>query len=734
MKKKFLIVLTLFLIVLPLAGCGEESTKYDVNVSLSRLESDDINVNDCSKVSGGGTYEEGSSVTLTVDTSNLCQFKGWTYDNGEIVSTNKTFTIFNLSESVNVKAVVGSSGVLTSTTTKVHFEGIYETYALGETVKLNYEEYNFPYYSELGSSQVTDTTISISDSSKLLNEILVNDKTLNLNYIYLNGVFQPYKLAWRKGTYDSASNSCSSYTAISGEINNIDISTLSNGDKDICVAANIDVTTGAANSDLKTLAINNMKKSEFYITTNSNSACRSATKGTVSVSDDCMYVANLGNLINKSGITYYYAMTNDGLLEGVSTTTSSGQIYLICDNLDACSSNTYQVEYYNVESTKLKINEFISSISNSESSYTYDYNYLLKDIVPTKINGYYLTYLSDGTSPNYNPTEPNAKKLPTTSNLTKAATIYNITFDGDNASQFASIKTLIDKNIINSIYVTGSNTIESSIRQKIYSLITNNIESNESLKDLRNYKFNIDIDDTNKTIKIEPVSAILSDTIYSEKQFIIANESICSNTNTDTTCLSNISSNIKSAVSYIKSNLTSNLSDLQIEDIYEDSGKTIYKFMNSDKAEITIIYNNSEGIFELGDNTTIEFTNGTELNMQVGSISITESTVIGTIVQTLTINQEESESPYSIVTTIDTKDVPSGLNIDEDKIIDVYNIFNNGTFYDFTNISGKYIFLHNNEKLYEVTIVSGQDNTLQYKTDDNKEYQLTYPSTNQDAN
>lgn len=97
MKKKIsILMLTLFVLpVLAFLGCGKTESFYvDVVSSWTGLTSGSRG----GTVSGSGTYNDGSTVTLTATAKPESRFVAWVYEDSVLISANETYSITNTGE------------------------------------------------------------------------------------------------------------------------------------------------------------------------------------------------------------------------------------------------------------------------------------------------------------------------------------------------------------------------------------------------------------------------------------------------------------------------------------------------------------------------------------------------------------------------------------------------------------------------------------------------------------
>ena len=378
MKKNLLSILALFLLILPLTGCGEE--KVSVNTSLVKQAVTqgevDFNLADCAEIRGGGNYNKGDRVTITV------RFVDATCKFGELKVGSKQQTIssltpravegtenllkevnytFNANEDTSITAVMrGKEDELFRN--GVRYQGVFvETTKDGDLSEV--EKYAFPKIRENGVVPVTtgetsryDLTQRVSLNTLLVNN-LANGTTIDVNYIYVDPnindnveeytTFVPYKLKWQVGEYTEGSDG----TGRCSYANKVDVTDPNtyqfDVDKNVCVRAVYQTynNNGVESQTLKNDAINSMLESKLNIAVGSVAACGASNN--LSIGANCFYVENLKNLY-ASGLTEssseseklsaqakYYGYSDDNMQEAIMTMTEQGtghtyKYYYVC--------------------------------------------------------------------------------------------------------------------------------------------------------------------------------------------------------------------------------------------------------------------------------------------------------------------------------------------------------------------------------------------------------------------
>jgi len=611
MKKKLMIMCSLFCLLTPLTGCGKNgsptSDTVSVDVSLVKAEVSDpdgqnFSIGDCARiVSGEGGFSPSSSPRLVVEYfTNACEITSIYMDEKKFTSFNTNNLGNNLirveqpidvasdaDKYVNIKVeVIKKNQSLASS--KVVFSGVTMKYTTSSGPgyrELTDQEVKFPYLSKKGEIVVKKNatypqgaTSVTSDTD--LNTLFYTD-AVNLEYIYFNDkndnkdefVFQPYKLTWRKGTYNASNSLCTYSNDESSIIGDINSFNNYNINQYTCIGAVVDTTAGV-DPAIKALAIDNLVKNKIYIVNTDNvditkpyiKSCLEATEANAGVNKNCMHVLGLDSLyIDDSRVdpkTYYYGINENNNLEAISTTNIGGENklqYAICDNAiledgssqSACGqSNTYVMDYehdylegtdedavvkFNINYKSLAIAPFIDTlqptISNDKVLYEIDsndiafgYSHIVQDIVPLKVDNYMITYVGNNLErDSYTPMGTNQliPKINFSSNTITMVNQYELIFDeeaftSDIDGEEDKVIVAMDKaleslrsNPLNLILQEGSSTIDFVNRIRLNLRGVVNGAQDHSMDVLQKYMYKLNVDETNKKVDIELALAIV---------------------------------------------------------------------------------------------------------------------------------------------------------------------------------------------------------------------------------
>lgn len=733
MKKKLLLLFSLFLLILPISGCGEDEgdapkPKYDVKISLAKNGTDataDSNflLNDCAMATGSGTYTEGDKVDIIIKyVKKACKFSSLDINTTQSLNLTPTsiddvfdevkYSIHSITEVKDIRVVF--TGINTTVKeTRIYFEGLNKKYTdvgtgTSKIAKVSKDNYAIPYLEKQStpSASVEAKEYGGLAGNMSLASILGNTKALNLNYVYLKEgndfIFQPYKLIWRVGTYTLGGADYCSYPDSSLMSGNPNEFIVESGDS-LCLSATLDLTQEPANMELlKENAINNLVSGEVYISTNSdvNDACRKASDASVNISEDCMYVGRMKNLYkieNKSqygdsDAVAYAAVTKAGLLEEIKTTTMYAHEYYICSNssLNECKGNSKfvnKISYPRNDFSLLRINDFIKALKYDSTikkekisieDVVFDYDPIIKDIVIGRIidgtTTYYINYIGDSTKRvQYSgELQMNARNINLiTSNL------YSLTFnktavESIDVAKLDTLEKTINANNANLMYNTTHNAekIQSEFKSKIYNIINND----SNLKSLKNYIYEVSV--SGKVITVTPNKILLENSVVTE----YINIKFGSRPDENKTCyvesLDCMALNEQKLLKYIKNNLlktsTEKLENFQIIDISKNSGDITFKFKD-DGEDIVIIYNTSTKEFRM-DTITLKYV--TAEDVTVNKMTITLSINSSMLESVLT--QKYSGPSSNVVTTVDNvpleEDVVLLLKINTVRIQEIYNL------------------------------------------------------------
>ena len=452
MKRKLLTIFALFVLLLPISACGEDEEQTPsaqnvvVNTSLgygSIAEDDKIyRISDCAKISGGGTFVQGSSVTIVVEYINsACSLYGWKIGNNEPVVLNEPSRsgrdIYTISgsetlnvNSIEIQALINSTKA-SAVAGKLFFSGVKETASAQYTPGNGYAFHVLE--DDLGTSgnqsislvqkvkedfSEYSSSITISTTMKLSQAILSRGSA-NLAYIYKKSqdsdtyTLLTNRLKWYKGKYQYSYCDYADKELITDPMN-----FMVPVGENTCVVAEVTGESIAADDSNSigaiTGAMSHLGENQYYISTNNASACLNATSGNVSVSADCFYVYRLKNIYNAgvdhtdsnvstenkiSTNTVYYGLNSDGKLEGVNTAAGTKNYYLCKgdSSYSPCStSESYRVTYpytanndgINTAYKMLNISSFIDALVDetyTDVTYQYDKNTDLIAIKSMKI-------------------------------------------------------------------------------------------------------------------------------------------------------------------------------------------------------------------------------------------------------------------------------------------------------------------------------------------------------------
>lgn len=669
MKKSVLAIFLLFLIVLPLAGCGSDSDSegssgitYNLSLDLKKAkDTDDFRLSDCARIiSGDGKYNEGSRASIKIEyISNGCIFNHLEINNVIIDENNiksetiasssnlsrKTITYqveMNENKNVSVYFVLDTTSV--DNGGGVIFDNISKTYypsGSRNPTTVEITNYSFPYLDKSGSEKVerSNNIHSPSSGKGKLNEILISGKKLNLNYIYLEGEFKPYKLTWDQGTYTNGICDYDNATQIT-DPNNFEVT----NSKKICVSANLNLI-GAIDSTLKTNAINKIKTGELYINTGS---------GTCSTyNQECSYVWQIENLYSGNDKTTYRGVSSSGINESVTTKTDGSKYYKFCK--DSQNKDCYVIDYNTDYYTQLSIKDFIDEVLKKDvddNNLTFDYNYsYYNDIVITSIKVGDTTYSIEYK----NATNPNSPsdKIQSPSEGTKYT---SISYEGDN-SDLSSLVTSVNSTFKNLVFRKDTSDIEADVQSLIYSLI------DEDNKNLKSYYYKVTIE--NGVLKIEAESAKMD---IGTPNFIEEDKkTICYYIqNGDNDCLSE---NAKNILKYIGEFSKDDFGTLDILNIKKEENTYTYTFKEPNVAnEYKLVYDKTNNTFTL-DSSEIKLLTGENETLDISKISRKDD-VIFTIIQELTPPVSEGGEPTVsiILRNLDAENSENDIKFDSNEI------------------------------------------------------------------
>lgn len=699
MKRNLLSILALFLLVLPLTGCGEDE-KVNVSVSLVKQEdgssANDFSLDDCASITGGGEFEKGDSVTVTVHyVSDACKFGGF-----RIEETQKVFPgIISSADMYLKKAHYTFSGVNSNMTIKaimtgldeellsrgVYFDGVAQMVSSDggfdkQRVELDKDTYMFPIKSAGNASEnkvaiEPERHYAITQNTKLIN--VLTKKDVDLRYIYVKDGntynFVPYELQWKTGTYATDLNGvgiCNYSTGVS--VPNSEINTFEAlGNENICVTATYDPYAG--NVSLKNNAVETMLNSKMFVSTSSDS------KICNELNDNCYYVENLKNLYISSDENlhvFYHGVTADKKnYEAVYPESINQNIYkyyYICPD-KTCDSTKAKKILFPSDDGYLLLNENIKKlkdvldIKDSNGTPIYgianttniklDYNNSINQVVPIEIiisgqESHYMNYKTVGTNTLIN--------LPDN----KMSNKYNVKLpqneiDENLQESLNKLQQILDAEIVNQLYdkTLAGDSLNSEIRLRFANFID---ENSAELGYLKNYLFTFakSSDDIAVTVTKKPVSSEL----LNSKNFILSIDSktnqtprvgdVCvylKNKKSDNDgCDDSTMQKDRALIETIMRSLTmgngaGGLNDdsyelVIIETDTENPEKVIYSFTyGENKDEIKVTVESSKIFVEIGKKIyelrTVEAYKEQEKNISVSSIKSSTDTVIGTVVQ-----------------------------------------------------------------------------------------------------
>lgn len=744
MKKKLMLILSLFLLVAPLSACGEDEegnstlTKYDVNIDLVKqgtASTADMNfsLSDCAVSSGAGRYSSGDNVVISVKyVRNACQFMHFEFidSNQQIpaiaqpldsIFNEVRYTIPSINSSTNVKAVFGS-GLSTAIPTRLFFSGISKTYVDGSVTKTEFipddGNFLFPYSGKQGNEKPKLGLQTLASPSKLSG--LLGHDEMDLNYIYLDGVFQPHKLTWRKGIYDGATGACD-YSS-SSVIDNPNEFVMEVG-QGTCVTANVDVTSGKANDELKQEAINTMITNNMYITTDAGHACLTASTGNVSVDTNCMYVGNMKYLYreNSTDGVSYYAINSDNVLEAIISPSVDKKVYVICSTKNLTGQceipNAQKFDYSYNNVSLLKINQFIQVLSPStngtgqpienidSANIKFDYDYSL-GVVPVEIkNGtttYYLNYVSQG----YKGTV----RMPTVNSI-QSSSLYSFAISGADTNE--TLEKLQAKLNSSNLYKLQSATGD-ALKTKVKTLLYGIINTDDQYNEIKNNMYTVSV--SGSVITIDVASALLSG--ITKTDFVTASSGGISDTcytkNNDE-CLSLQAKKILKIIEEnILSDSTNKLNNIEVVDIYEEGTVRIFKFKEGSSV-VQISYDSSAKKFKL-ESTELVFVTP----MDKGVSTLTVSVYVKSDMFIQEVLQTTSDG-INVTTKIGESEIPEEW-VDTEAIKKVYNLVNGmesgSKFSKIVTIDDTYFLLDNlygTNVIYSLTPIIGKENQYELK-------------------
>ena len=544
MKKKLMLILSLFFLIIPLAGCGEQESGADmVNVSTTLTKQTapgaliNFVVRDCASISGAGNYKKGENATIIVKyVDKACAVDGIKKDGGAIIpitslrietveNTNGIikqikYILNGLSEDTNVEVIV-SGKADASKKNKIEFLGVFEEDSSDNSLK-KVEGTKFPVKNESDLKMVSKSTYSLDQKVKLASLLADPNKELNLKYLHINDDLKLVNLEWQVGRIVmdpvSLGETCSfaeAYKTIIGDPNSEEISTGEN----LCLRAVIK-DENVENDFIKN-AIGAMvaKDISMWVST-SETEC-------VNISSECGYVSNLSGLYNSNlnsdstesdkeeAASLYLGYTEDGKVELVNTDTSSfDKYYYICavgspttggyscvkngDNdpvvnkilypFDSSDEDSYDDGYELIGGLMKNFINDVIGIEAESSDYTIElkYNGTKDDLLPVYIkkngseNTYHISYSG------YNISHPDAFKEKINSSEDKQ---YTISLGNIGASD---LENELNNNIINTIF-TSSDAV--NLSKELSEKIAKAIDSNpSSYGQFKNYIFEMNTD------------------------------------------------------------------------------------------------------------------------------------------------------------------------------------------------------------------------------------------------
>ena len=550
MKKKFMSLIALFLLILPLTACGEDNNSVEVNFSLEKQDTGgaaaDFTLSDCAEISGGGRYAKGDSVVLTVRyVDAACKFGGF-----KIVETNQlltngtlsivdgtdnlirqmTYTLNNVQESRSVKAIIiGKSGELS--TNGIEFQGV-DRVDEKNGVRKAVDNYKFPIQSNNSNDNmaaITEGYHEIKQKTTLL-ELLSRGKNLDLNYVYVDNKFVPYKLKWEIGTYntnDSGDVNCN-YSSKEDIPDPQSYELL--GNSKLCVRASYHTYEETQEEVLKNTALNKMLTSPVIVFVGSQDACEISANGDIKFDQDCFYVSNLKNLYNsklhnnstetdkKKAGSKYYGINNHSQQESVYTESATGnKYYSVCVSGPSSCTGTAgeagRIVYSDLDENAYKLLDskvvkLIEALKTNKSNDTYSipfddvelvYNTSadLNTVVPFKLKvdgiNYYIRFAGEHMIPAILQTSPLHDKY--TINFTNTFP-QNITMQEvkDLKAALEELKKIVDSKVSNTLFTKGANlsALTTAVRTKFLQWIEQDISSKQKdskLHILKDYTF-----------------------------------------------------------------------------------------------------------------------------------------------------------------------------------------------------------------------------------------------------
>ncbi len=753
MKKRLLTIFSLFLLILPIAaGCGEdESVKVEVRTGIVRptsmTETDvDYDVSDCAKIVSGGTYSSGENIEISVElNTKACKFYGW-IENGveKAISTSdtigtktykKTITLdASVTKNYTIQAIVATRNPKSSKYA-VKFTGVYKNNDSSQNILP--EDITFPVTDNNETVDMSNITLnsSFNNGSKIAEALTGNDKA-NLNYIYVDEVFQPYKLQWWIADMDQ-SGLCQSSTWT--KITESDPSTMAIT-KNMCLKADlIDDATNKKQS-LNT-AMNNMINSEIYLSTDSDviENIEYGSKAEVPVSKDTFYAYKLANL-NKVGKDYeavYYGVNELGYLERVKSQTDGSKLYTFCrvENISAtCDVESVFTVTYDTDDYKelaisalldvLKSNNLYSLIDNYDVSYFYDSSINDLNIASFKfvdMDKYYVAIVdSKGDSVQHAYYNSRTVKFPSATSP-KNAEQYTIVFE-ENEDIEEELETLSTKinTFHNSIqkytsYASSQSEYIKEIETQLSDLIYDEINRDSNLSKLKNYIFLVKVDMKAYTITINYENAIID---LGTNSYVI--DKYGAGENEYNMCPIDDQGLLRCVeytglASYVSNYLTKSLDELHYVKIEKDGNNIIYTIIESSggfKDKIT--YDTSKKEFKDETDKTLSYVEIPASKYErLSEIKLIDETVLGQIVQTLTI---DAELNITVSTKFNDQDFPYADGI-ETQIRTLYSDLLEATLYEHPDGETIILKVESNDTItmYELVSVDKDQGDSRYK-------------------
>ena len=755
MKKKLLSLLGLFLLILPIAaGCGEDTeNQVEVSTSIVRprtmtAEDVDYDVNDCARIlDGSGTYTSGQNARVRVEVNTAaCKFYGWVKNETEEASDGRGegIQIYETNVELDVtkykkyyiQAIVSTKTPKSSKYT-VNFTGIYKN----SSEDISFSQIKFPELDSENKTSITyqSTNQSFNSGEKLTNLLTGNEKT-NLNYIYVNDVFQPYKLQWKKANIDSSTGMC-----VSATWQNIDLDPNAFViNENLCLRA--ELKNDASNRDeAKLTALTNFKNSEVYMSKN-ESPIAGITSSSTKVSSEMFYAYNLKYLYTyeNPSSTLYIGVNDAGYLERVRTQSDGNKSYSLCreDLISGeCSNDSSYLIEYNPEDdySQLAISPLLEKLkTNAEvEEIEYIYDYLTNDInvKSLKFEGmdkYYVAVVHS-LGNYYNATDMNFSAAAISINAAK----YNILFaeDTDIAIETRNIileelNTLYNKIQKYSLYNASKERYIKEINEYILDLIYKKISEKEELKSLKNYQFTLDVDMDDIEITINTESAIVNLGTYSfavDKYGLGENEyNVCPADS------ENLLECIKydALAKYVTTYLTKSLEDLYKVEITRTGNITTYVIQEENgplDMPVEITYDATKKMFTMG-NISLQYVSGEAVKFAgLSKIELEDITVLGTILQTLEVSNPEGT--VTVTTTLNESPIASSPSIEEE-IRALHEDLKAGTLNMYDENSELVLSVEQADgsiKMYTLRSITGKTYEITYGENENK-YTITVNS------